>query len=169
MNFTDFSDVEVVTTGPIPEGSIMKVELSIKNGNHIDEALGLTDGCPTLSKSGKSVYLDCIFKVVDANPYKGRKFFSKIVIYSTEYENRYGKYGMSTIKKILCYDRKIDINDTSEHAKNLLKINNFRDLEAVIFNAKIGIEKNPLSNAKFDQNVLLDVVLSPQLDDSIQF
>lgn len=134
----------------IPNGEIVKVQIKIRRGGFDDFDRGWTGGYAKLGKEG-AVYLDCEFSVVEG-PYKGKKFYSLIGLYSPRSE-WWGNNGRSQIRDILNSTHNLSAKDYSLKAKKLRKLVNLGQLDNLIFELKVKIEAlaNGRQYNKFDR------------------
>ena len=99
---------------PIPEGTIVKVKFTIKEGGYNDVEQGWTEGLATLGQSG-AVYLNTINTVLTGE-HKNKKIYHLIGLYSPKGDT-YNEMGKSYIKALLDSAYGLDPNDMSEEAR----------------------------------------------------
>jgi hypothetical protein len=142
----DFSDVPSQDEYTIiPDGTIVKVNMTITRGGHDDLARGWDGGIVTKNLSG-SCYLKVKFKVLDGE-FKGRQILGLIGLHSNkgpEYENM----GKSFMKTILESAHGISSKDKSEKANKLRVLRSLADLDNINFVAKVSVGENAHGNPK---------------------
>ncbi|MCA9385744.1 hypothetical protein KC717_03790 [Candidatus Dojkabacteria bacterium] len=134
--WNNFNDVEEqMSYELIPHKTIAKVQMYIKQGNHLTDEF--KDGYATLSKSGTSVYLACEFVILE-DEYEHRKIWSNIGLRSDN-SALYGEIGRSTIRAILDSAHSLHPKDKSPEAEKQRVIKSFADLDNLVCVAEITI------------------------------
>jgi hypothetical protein len=132
----------------IPDNTICTIRLNIKPGG------AGPDGNLTLSKKGDSSHLACECVVVDGE-YAKRKFWPRYTIEGANHKDAI-EISNKLFKAILESVRGIKPTDTSDAAKAARKIQGWGDLDALRFDARIGIE--PPSNGYAAKNCIKEVI-----------
>ena len=101
----------------IPNGTLVKVRLTIKPGAYDDLSQGWTGGYATQNPVTGSVYLNCEYSILEGE-YAKRKIWSLIGLYSDKIskdgkKNVWGDMGRSFIKSIINSAYGLSRNDTS--------------------------------------------------------
>lgn len=144
--FLDFNNVERQAAYPlIPEGTLAKVRLDIKQGGYNKPEEGWDANMATLGQTG-AVYLKCEYKILSGE-YKGQKVFDNIGLYSQK-SQLYQEIGRQRILGILESSRGISSKDKSEIALKKRHIKRLADLDNTTFVAEISIGKNANGGAK---------------------
>ena len=145
-SFLNFNNVERQSNfPPIPDKTLAKVRLDIKQGGYNNEKEGWDANMATLGKTG-AVYLKCEFKILGGE-YKGRKVLSLIGLYS-EKSPLYQQIGRQLILGIIESSRGIDPKDNSEVAIKRRQLNSLADLDNTIFVAEISVGEDANGNPK---------------------
>jgi hypothetical protein len=129
----------------IPEKTLAKVRLDIKQGGYNNEKEGWDAGMATFGKTG-AVYLKCEYKILSGE-YKGRVVLSLIGLHS-EKSPLYQQIGRQFILGIIESSRGIDPNDNSEAAAKKRQLNSLSDLDNLTFVAEISVGKDANGNPK---------------------
>jgi hypothetical protein len=122
----------------IPDGSEVQVKLKIRPGGYNDFKLGWTDGMASEGKAG-AIYLNCEFSVLSP-PHLGKKFFSLIGLHSPK-GPWWGNKGRELIRGILNSSNNIDDRDRSPDAISFRRLKSLKDLDGIVFNAKVKAVK----------------------------
>jgi hypothetical protein len=122
----------------IPDGSEVQVKLKIRPGGYNDFKLGWTDGMASEGKAG-AIYLNCEFSVLSP-PHLGKKFFSLIGLRSPK-GPWWGNKGRELIRGILNSSNDIDDRDKSPSAISFRRLKSLKDLDGIVFNAKVKAVK----------------------------
>jgi hypothetical protein len=153
----DFNDApEQREDGPIPDGTIATVQLTIRHGGAGDH------GLLKRSKDGACEMLDCEFVVIDG-PHVKRKFWENMIIAgTTDGHNKAAEISRGKLRAILESARGIKPNDTSAEARRARNAE-LIDFDGLCFIAKIGVEtgrpKNDGGGNKYpDRNSLASVI-----------
>ena len=84
MSWNDFNSADDQSGfDVIPNGTLVKIRMTIKPGGHDDASQGWTGGWATRSNTTGAVYLNCEFAVLDGK-YARRKIWSLIVLCSAK-------------------------------------------------------------------------------------
>lgn len=148
----------------IPAGTLAKVSLKIKPGGHDNEKQGWTGGWATQSKTSTSIFLNCEFTVM-AGHYARRKIWSLIGLHSDKGET-WANNGRKFIKAILDSANGLTSNDDSAIAQKARQIDNFGDLDGLVFLARLDVEadgsdeKNVIRNAITAEHKEYDIYMS---------
>ena len=149
----------------IPDGSEVQVKLKIRPGGYNDFKLGWNDGMASEGKAG-AIYLNCEFSVVSP-PHLGKKFFSLIGLHSPK-GPWWGNKGRELIRGILNSANDIDDRDRSADAIRFRRLNSLKDLDGIIFNAKVKAVKGDDGRWKNELNAAVvknDVTEDPNTKD----
>ena len=122
----------------IPNGSEVQVKLKIRPGGYNDLKLGWTDGMASAGKAG-AIYLNCEFSVISP-PHLGKTFFTLIGLHSPK-GPWWGKKGRELIRGILNSSNDIDDGDRSPRANSLRRLKSLKDLDGIVFKAKVKVVK----------------------------
>jgi hypothetical protein len=152
----DYTDAPPPQFELIPHGTVATVTMHIRAGN-VGE-----DGMLKRSKDGSCEMLDLELAVVDG-PYKGRKFWERMILVgTTDGHAKSVEINRGTVKAILDSALGLDPNDKSPQARAARTVS-LKQLEGMSFIAKIGVEKgNPKNDGSGenwpDKNILAGVV-----------
>jgi hypothetical protein len=142
----DFSDVPSQDEYTIiPDGTIVRVNMTITRGGYDDPGRGWDQGVVTKNLSG-SCYLKVKFKVLDGE-FKGRQILGLIGLHSDkgpEYENM----GKSFMKTILESAHGISSKDKTEKANKVLLLRSLADLDNINFVARVSVGENAQGKPK---------------------
>jgi hypothetical protein len=117
-SFLNFNNVERQSNFPlIPDKTLAKVRLDIKQGGYNNEKEGWDANMATLGKTG-AVYLKCEFKILGGE-YNGRKVLNLIGLYS-EKSPLYQEIGRHLLLSIIESSQGIDPKDDSVILRALL-------------------------------------------------
>jgi len=122
----------------IPDGSEVQVKLKIRPGRFNDYKLGWTDGMASEGKAG-AIYLNCEFSVLSP-PHSGKKIFSLIGLRSPK-GPWWGNKGRELIRSILNSSNNIEPDDCTPEAVNLRRLKSLKDLDGVVFDARVKAVK----------------------------
>ncbi len=122
----------------ISDGSIARVLLVIKAGQHNDPKQGWTDGCATRNRSG-AVYLNCQFEVVGGE-HTGKHFFSLIGLHTPK-GPWWGNKGRKTLRDILNSAYGISDSDYSPRAIAIRQLTSLSSFDRIEFIAEIGVRE----------------------------
>jgi len=152
-NLTNFNNApEQVTTELMPGGTFAKVSLLIRPGG-----IG-PEGMLTESPNTGSIYLDCEFTVVEG-PFIRRKFWDLIGIKGSEIDengqNKWGQMGKALLRAVVESARNIHPDSQDPQAVKGRELKNPKELNGLIFVAKIGVKK---SEEYGDKNKLVEVL-----------
>jgi hypothetical protein len=147
----------------IPEGTAAKVNLKIRKGGFNDEAQGWTQGYATEGKNG-SVYLNGEFTVIDG-AHASKKIYTLIGLKSPK-GPYWGNRGRAFISDMLNAANNITHDDLSFNAFEARRINSFRDIDGLEFNAQIGIGTNANGLPKNEIDEVLALEREDTLDDT---
>jgi hypothetical protein len=138
--FFNFNNVEKQANYPlIPDGTLVKVRLDIKQGGYNNTDEGWDSNMATLGQSG-AVYLKCEYKILSGT-YKGQKVFSLIGLHSQK-SPLYQQMGRALILGILESSRGVYSKDRSDEAIKKRQISSLSDLDNLTFIAEISIGKD---------------------------
>lgn len=144
----------------IPDGTFAKVKMTIRPG-------GLNGSTPTdagllkASQSSDAKMLDCEFTVM-AGPHVRRKFWQNFTVAGGKLDDKGQSKGWniakSAFRAMVDSALGLDPKDESAAAKGRRVIQGLKQLDGIIFAARVMVE--PASDAKYrDQNKLANVVL----------
>ncbi len=139
----------------IPTGTLVKVRMTITPGGYDDPSQGWTDGFCTCSSTTGSVYLDCVFVVLDGK-YASRKIWSMIGLHSPK-GPKWAERGRTLIKSILNSAHGISNQDTSADARSARCISGLGDLDGITFVAMVSVEKD--QNGEFKN--IIKIAITP--------
>lgn len=160
-NYLDFNTAEEYSEyGLIPAGTLARVKLHIRAGNHNDESKGWKGNYATRNEETGAIYLNCEFTIIGGR-YARHKIWQLIGLYSNKNNNRWGAMGRSFIRIILNSAKGFNDKDMSEAAVAARKISSLNELEGLEFAAGIEVEKDLSGN---ERNVIKRV-LTPQHKD----
>jgi len=123
----------------IPAGSVVRLKLGIRRGEHNDPSQGWTGGYATKASTG-SIYLNVEYTVVDG-VHAEKKIFSQIGLRSPK-GTWWRRRGRIFIVKMLNSANGISSDDLSKNALKARRINGFEDIEGIEFLARIKVTKN---------------------------
>lgn len=145
-SFLNFNNVERKSNFPlIPDKTLAKVRLDIKQGGYNNEKEGWDAGMATLGKSG-AVYLKCEYKILSGE-YKGRVVLCLIGLHSDK-GPEFQQIGRRHILGILESSFGIDPKDDSDIANRKRHIRSLADLDNLEFIAEISVGKDANGNPK---------------------
>ena len=144
----------------IPDGTFAKVRLTIRPGG-VNGATPADAGLLKASQSSDARMLDCEFTVVDG-PHARRKFWQSFTVAGGKLDEKGQSIGWkiskSTFRAIVDSALGLDPRDESPAAKAKRVLPGLRNLEGIVFAARIMVE--PASNPQYrDQNRIANVVL----------
>lgn len=145
-SFLNFNNVERQSNFPlIPDKTLAKVRLDIKQGGYNNDKEGWDASMATLGKTG-AVYLKCEFKILGGE-YNGRKVLNLIGLYS-EKSPLYQEIGRQFLLAIIESSFGIDPKDDSDIANRKRHIKSLADLDNLEFVAEISVGKDANGNPK---------------------
>lgn len=129
ISFNDAAPQQSGNTGPIPEGTIAPVRLTVRGEK--------------MTKAGDARMLDCEF-VITAGTYARRKIWSNMMITSngSDGHNKAVSITMSSVRGMLESAYGIAEDDKSPDAMQARTIADWSDLDGLEFLARIGVEKS---------------------------
>lgn len=145
----------------IPDGSEVHVKLKIRPGGYNDYKLGWTDGIASEGKAG-AIYLNCEFSVLSP-PHSGKTIFSLIGLRSPK-GSWWGNKGREFIRSILNSSHNLEPENRTPEAVNLRRLKSLKELDGVVFNAKVKAIKGDDGRWK---NEIDTAVLSESDSDSV--
>jgi hypothetical protein len=122
----------------IPRGEIVLVRTFIKPGGYNDPSRHYTDGIVTHNTSTGTMYLAMEYTIT-AGKYKGRKVWGQIGLYSPK-GPAWGDMGFSFIRALIDSSKGLASDDMSPNAQEARRISGFKDLDNLIFVARIDVE-----------------------------
>jgi hypothetical protein len=146
----------------IPPGTVAAVALKIRNGGAGE------GGLMKRSRDGGCEMLDLEFTVVEG-PYAKRKFWENLILSgSTDGHAQASEISRGTIRAIIESAKGIKPQDVSPQARQARTVE-LKDIDGMIFVAKIGVEKGrPRNNGSgenyADRNILAAVVTPDNKD-----
>lgn len=147
MNYFDFNDTPLPSVFElIPQGTLVKVRLTLCPGGYDDPDQGWTGGYATCHPRTGSVYLNVEFTVL-AGEYARCKLRSRIGLFSPKGPT-WGQMGRAFIRAMLCSARGIHPKETSPEAKQALCIQGFAALDGLVFLAPVDWENDPLGQPR---------------------
>jgi hypothetical protein len=144
----------------IPDGTFAKVKMTIRPGG-VNGSTPIDVGLLKGSQSSDAKMLDCEFTVV-AGPYARRKFWQNFTVAGGKLDEKGQSKGWniskSTFRAMIDSALGLDPKDESAAAKQKRVIQGLKQLDGIVFAARIMIE--PASSPQYkDQNRLANVVL----------
>jgi hypothetical protein len=144
----------------IPDGTFAKVKMTIRHGG-VNGSTPMDAGLLKASQSSDAKMLDCEFTVV-AGPYVRRKFWQNFTVAGGKLDEKGQSKGWniskSAFRAMVDSALGLDPKDESPAAKQKRVIQGLRQLDGIVFAARIMVE--PASNPQYkDQNKLANVVL----------
>ncbi|GHS95157.1 hypothetical protein AGMMS49949_09360 [Alphaproteobacteria bacterium] len=149
-NVIDFNDVVTRQTDLIPEGTIVKVRMSIRHGGYGQ------DGILTKSRKTGTLYCDAML-IVSEGIFVTRKIFERLGVQDPDPYNKWVQKSLQRLRSILESTHNIMPTDTSEHAKEKRRIKSYADFNGLEFLIKVGIEK-PQNPQYKTENCVLGIV-----------
>jgi hypothetical protein len=143
----------------IPDGAFARVAMTIRPGG-LNGATPADAGVLKASNSSDAKLLDCEFTVVEG-PYARRKFWQNFTVAGGKVDEKGQSKGWniakSAFRAMIDSALGLDPKDDSAAAKQKRMIQGLRQLDGIVFVARIMIE--PASNANYkDANKLANVV-----------
>jgi hypothetical protein len=144
----------------IPDGTFARVKMTIRPGG-VNGSTPIDVGLLKASQSSDAKMLDCEFTVV-AGPYARRKFWQNFTVAGGKLDEKGQSKGWniskSTFRAMIDSALGLDPKDESAAAKQKRVIQGLKQLDGIVFAARIMIE--PASSPQYkDQNRLANVVL----------
>ena len=144
----------------IPDGTFARVKMTIRPGG-VNGSTPIDVGLLKASQSSDAKMLDCEFAVV-AGPYARRKFWQNFTVAGGKLDEKGQSKGWniskSTFRAMIDSALGLDPKDESAAAKQKRVIQGLKQLDGIVFAARIMIE--PASSPQYkDQNKLANVVL----------
>lgn len=144
----------------IPDGTFAKVKMTIRPGG-VNGATPTDVGLLKASQSSDTKMLDCEFTVV-SGPYARRKFWQNFTVAGGKLDEKGQSKGWniskSAFRAMVDSALGLDPKDESPAAKGKRVIQGLKQLDGIVFAARIMVE--PASNPQYrDQNKLANVVL----------
>jgi hypothetical protein len=144
----------------IPDGTFARVKMTIRPGG-VNGSTPIDVGLLKASQSSDAKMLDCEFTVV-AGPYARRKFWQNFTVAGGKLDEKGQSKGWniskSTFRAMIDSALGLDPKDESAAAKQKRVIQGLKQLDGIVFAARIMIE--PASSPQYkDQNKLANVVL----------
>ena len=144
----------------IPDGAFAKVKMTIRPGG-VNGSTPADAGVLKASQSSDAKMLDCEFTVM-AGPYVRRKFWQNFTVAGGKLDDKGQSKGWniskSAFRAMVDSALGLDPKDESPAAKQKRVIQGLKQLDGIIFAARIMVE--PASDVKYkDQNKLANVVL----------
>ena len=124
----------------IPDNTVAKVRLQIKQGFYNDKELGFTDGCATKSDKTNSVYLKTEYEVIEGK-FKGRKIFGIIGLHSPK-GPEFKEMGLRFMRTIVDSSHGLSKSDTSNEANTKRSMESYKDLHFMEFAALITVSQD---------------------------
>jgi hypothetical protein len=146
----------------VPHGTVATVSLKIRAGNAGE------GGLLKRSKDGACEMLDLEFVIVDG-PYARRKFWEYLILAgTTDGHSEAAKISRGTLRAIIESARGIKPDDVSPQARQARTVE-LKDVDGMMFVAKIGIEKGKARNDGSGENYadknILAAVITPDKKD----
>jgi hypothetical protein len=145
---------------PMPDGTFAKIKMTIRPGG-VDGSVPMDKGLLKASQSSDARMLDCEFTVVDG-PFAKRKFWQNFTVAGGKVDEKGVSKGWNISKAafraMVDSALGLDPKDESEAAKQKRVIQGLKQLDGIVFAARIMIE--PASSPQYkDANKLANVVL----------
>jgi hypothetical protein len=122
----------------IPHGEIVVVRTLIKPGGYNDPSRHYTDGLVTHNAATGTMYLAMEYTII-AEKYKGRKVWGQIGLHSPKGPT-WAEMGRSFIRALIDSSKGLAPDDISPNAQEARRISGFKDLDNLVFVAKIDVE-----------------------------
>lgn len=134
----DFNAVISRNNDLIPEGTFVKVRLSIVPGGYG------AGGLFKMTKTTNTHYLPTVLTVVEG-AYVLRKIFHRFAVSSSEPHDRWVEKSLRQLRSILESAHGILPTDTSPEAREKRRIQDYTDFNGLMFLIKVGVEvpRNP--------------------------
>jgi len=132
----------------IPHGEIVLVRTLIKPGGFNDPSRNYTDGLVTHNAATGTMYLSVEYTIVDGK-HKGRKVWAQIGLHSPKGPT-WAEMGCSFIRGMIDSSKGLASDDMSPSAQEARRISGFKDLDNLVFVAKIEVE----TGIKGDRNTI---------------
>lgn len=144
----------------IPDGTFAKLKMTLRPGG-VNGSTPIDAGLLKASQSSDAKLLDCEFTVV-AGPYARRKFWQNFTVAGGKLDEKGQSKGWniskSAFRAMVDSALGLDPKDESAAAKQKRLIQGLKQLDGIVFAARIMVE--PASDAQYkDQNKLANVVL----------
>src|SRR5687767_9531213 len=144
----------------IPDGTFAKIKMTIRPGG-VNGSTAMDAGLLKASNSSDAKLLDCEFTVIDGH-FAKRKFWQTFTVAGGKLNDKGQSKGWNISKSTFraMVDSALGLNpqDTSPAAKQKRVIQALKQLDGIVFAARIMIE--PASSPQYkDQNKLANVVL----------
>ena len=144
----------------IPDGAFAKVKMTVRPGG-LNGSTPADAGLLKASQSSDAKMLDCEFTVM-AGPYVRRKFWQNFTVAGGKLDDKGQSKGWniskSAFRAMVDSALGLDPKDESAAAKQKRVIQGLKQLDGIVFAARIMVE--PASDPKYrDQNKLANVVL----------
>lgn len=144
----------------IPDGTFAKIKMTIRPGG-LNGSTAMDAGLLKASQSSDAKMLDCEFTVVEGI-YARRKFWQNFTVAGGKLDEKGQSKGWniakSTFRAMVDSALGLDPKDESPAAKQKRVIQGLKQLDGIVFAARIMVE--PASNPQYkDQNRLANVVL----------
>jgi hypothetical protein len=144
----------------IPDGAFAKVKMTVRPGG-LNGSTPADAGLLKASQSSDAKMLDCEFTVM-AGPYVRRKFWQNFTVAGGKLDDKGQSKGWniskSAFRAMVDSALGLDPKDESAAAKQKRVIQGLKQLDGIVFAARIMVE--PASDAKYrDQNKLANVVV----------
>jgi hypothetical protein len=144
----------------IPDGTFAKVKMTVRPGG-VNGSTPMDANLLKASQSSDAKMLDCEFTVM-AGPYARRKFWQNFTVAGGKLDEKGQSKGWniskSAFRAMVDSALGLDPKDESTAAKHKRVIQGLKQLDGIVFAARIMIE--PASNPQYkDQNKLANVVL----------
>lgn len=144
----------------IPDGTFAKVRLTVRPGG-VDGATPMDAKLLKASQSSDAKMLDCEFTILEG-PHARRKFWQSFTVAGGKVDEKGQSIGWkiskSTFRAMVDSALGLDPRDESPEAKAKRVLPGLRQLDGIVFAARIMVE--PASNPQYrDQNRIANVVL----------
>ncbi len=145
---------------PMPDGTFAKVKMTIRPGG-VNGSTPMDAGLLKASQSSDAKMLDCEFTVVEGL-YSRRKFWQNFTVAGGKLDEKGQSKGWniskSAFRAMIDSALGLDPKDESQAAKGKRVIQGLKQLDGIVFAARIMVE--PASSAQYkDANKLANVVL----------
>lgn len=144
----------------IPDGTFAKIRMTIRPGG-VNGSAPMDAGLLEASQSSDAKMLDCEFTVTEG-PYARRKFWQNFTVAGGKLDEKGVSKGWniskSVIRAMIDSALGLDPQDMSSAAKQKRVIQGLKQLDGIVFTARIMVE--PASNPQYkDVNKIANVVL----------
>lgn len=154
----DFNTIAAPAKDLIPDGTVVRVRLSIEAGGQAPE------GLLTRTKNADMFYLHALLTVTEG-PYANRTLHHRFAVRGVDPQDRWALRGLQDLKRVLESARNIAPHDFSEEAKAKRRIQSYREFDGLIFPIKVGVKsggaQDPSSTRHYAPENCIKSILLP--------